>query len=93
MYYKYVQVNVNILLLKASIQTDLAALLKKFEGDVYAWMRQRIVGTWTYWISAIEELRLMEHFQERKRKKVQHEYLNITLAMDVQYLHTKIVLL
>ncbi|KAJ7372831.1 Alpha-1,6-mannosylglycoprotein 6-beta-N-acetylglucosaminyltransferase A [Desmophyllum pertusum] len=55
---------------KASIQTDLAALLKKFEGDVYAWMRQRIVGTWTYWISAIEELRLMEHFQERKRKKI-----------------------
>ncbi|KAL9958747.1 hypothetical protein ACROYT_G035803 [Oculina patagonica] len=55
---------------KAVIQTNLSALLDKFQGERYSWMRKRIQGIWPHWIRAIEELGLRTTLHGRRRKKI-----------------------
>jgi len=55
---------------KTAIQTNLSALLDKFKGSRYAWIRERIRGTWPHWLTAIEELGQRANLYGTRRKKI-----------------------
>lgn len=55
---------------KTTIQTNLSVLLDKFKGDRYAWIHRRVRGTWSHWLTAIEELGQRVNLYGSKRKKI-----------------------
>lgn len=59
-----------ILYFQATIQTNLSALLEKFERPKYSWMRKRIQEIFPHWIRAVEELGSRVNLHGRRRKKV-----------------------
>ncbi|XP_015757927.1 PREDICTED: alpha-1,6-mannosylglycoprotein 6-beta-N-acetylglucosaminyltransferase A-like [Acropora digitifera] len=54
----------------AIIQTNVSGLLEKISGERYAWIRKRIIGTWSHWVEAVEELRPKLDANMRRRKKI-----------------------
>jgi len=67
--------------LKTTIQTNLSALLGKFKGKRYAWIRKRIRGTWPHWLTAIEELGQWANLYGTRRKKVTKKYACTTATI------------
>ncbi|KAK3730257.1 hypothetical protein QZH41_019078 [Actinostola sp. cb2023] len=59
-----------LLLLQASLQTNITGLNKLLDDDSFAWIRMRAQSSWSEWVEAVRGLERKENLQERKRQRI-----------------------